>query len=52
MNLQSALSQLFTVCALSAMAEAVAGEGASGLRAICGLSVALTALRLVAGILE
>lgn len=52
MKLQPALSQVFAICALSAAADAVAGEGAAGVRAVCGLSVALAVLRLALGILR
>lgn len=40
------LAQLFAVCVLSASVEAVVGEDAPGVRAVCGLSIALTVLRL------
>lgn len=51
MNIQACLAQVFAVCMLSAAVESVAGEASSGVRAVCGLSVVLTVLRLALGIL-
>lgn len=51
MKLQAALCQVLAVCALSAAVESVAGEGASGVHAVCGLSIALTLLRAATQIL-
>lgn len=47
MTLQADLTQVFAVCALSAAVQAVAGEDAPGVHAVCGLSIALTMARLM-----
>ena len=47
----SALAHLFAICVLSAAMESVAGEDAYGIRAMCGLSIALAAVRFALGIL-
>lgn len=51
MTLQVDLTQVFAVCALCAAVQAVAGEDAPGVHAVCGLSIALTVARLVLKIL-
>ena len=43
MGIQASLAQVFAVCALCAAVEALSGERAEGVRAVCGLSVALAA---------
>lgn len=52
MSIQPALAQLFAICALSAAVESVAGGEARGVHAVCGLAVALSALRLAMGLFE
>ena len=49
----SSLSTLFALCALSALAEALFDDDrmAAGVRAACGLSMALVIVRLAAGML-
>lgn len=50
--LYPALAQLFAVCALSTAVKNVSDGESPGIRAICGLSVALTILRLALEILK
>ncbi len=51
MGIQASLAQVFAVCALCAAVEALSGERAAGVRAVCGLSVALAVARVLAGVL-
>lgn len=51
MALRASLAQLFAVCVLSSAVRAAVGEDALGVRAVCGLSIALCVLRLAASIL-
>jgi len=50
--MRASLMQLFAVCVLTAAVEYVTGEGDPGVRAVCGLAVALSAVRVAATILQ
>lgn len=47
MDIQASLAQVFAVCALCTAVEALSGERAEGVRAVCGLSVALAVVRMM-----
>ena len=51
MGIQASLAQVFAVCVLSAAVEALAGERAAGVRAVCGLAVVLAVVRMMLGLL-
>ena len=46
--MRSSLMQLFAACVFTATVEYVTGEDVPGIRAVCGLAVALSAVRAAA----
>ena len=45
MNSQASVAQVFAVCVLSAAVESVTGADEFGVRAVCGVSIALAVMR-------
>ena len=51
MNCQAEMSQLFAVCLIASISEALLEDGAQGVRLVCGLSAALCIGRMAARLL-
>lgn len=52
MGIHPAFIQLLTVCVFIAATELIAEGDGHGFRAVCGLAVALSAVRVILGILQ